>query len=114
EDVFVGLGHGRLLGLQHYHPSARAISETPLATSISDTARISPSREMRRNRKPAAHRPARPAGTIAIAHSHTCGSSRKPVTKNAIVRTEMLVSVARPSVARYCSFVRPRFERYIA
>src|SRR6185503_14765586 len=47
--------------------SARTTSEIPLASSINAITRMSIGREMRRNACPAAHSPARPAGTTASA-----------------------------------------------
>jgi len=92
-------------------PSARQTSEPPEASSISDTARSSRSREILRNSRRAALMPSSAAGTTASAAHHTCGSSSSPVTRNAAARSEMLVSVAKPMVARNCSLVSPRCER---
>jgi len=92
-------------------PSARQTSEPPEASSISDTARSRVSREIFRNSRRATLMPKSAAGTTASAARHTSGSSSSPVRRNAAARSEMLVSVAKPMVARNCSLVSPRCER---
>ena len=55
--------------------------------------------------------PSNAAGTAISAVSHTSLFSSKPVIKKAMTRTEMLVMIAKPIVARNCSLLSPRCER---
>ena len=92
--------------------SSAADHRSPLTSIISATARISVfAGDASTPVSPAQGR--RPSG-LCYGEAHTLRSSRMPVARKAIVRSEMLVSVANPIVARYCSFARPRCDRYIA
>src|SRR5690606_32085611 len=91
--------------------AARHRSEAPVASSRAATARMRSARDTSRKIRRATKIPSSTAGTTKSAVHHTAGSSSRPVTRNAVTRSEMLVMVAKPMVARNCSLLRPRWER---